>query len=571
MLLKTLKVKVNLGIKLALVVNLHIMNIHIRFPKVLILGILAFFLCTSAKWSNDLFEYSKNIEIFNAAFKEVGENYMEEVTPGDLMRKGLDAMLASLDPYTNFYSESQAEDARIEQQGEYGGVGCGLILRNGYPVVSDIVAGYAFAEADIRHGDILKKISGADMKGKTINQVRVFLRGAENTSFNLTIERNGEELEKNVIRKQIKQKNVPYFGVAKENIGYIHLDEFGQNAAMEIRNAYGELKAKNKIQYLILDLRNNGGGLLHEAVNIVGLFVGSNKLIVNMRGKSQSSNRPWLSENAINDLEIPLIVLVNSGSASASEVVSASLQDLDRAIIVGRNSFGKGLVQNYFQLPYGTQMKITTAKYYTPSGRCVQLKDYSKRNTDGSAKEIPLDKRKAFKTKNGRTVYDGGGVQPDVVVDEFAGQALFKLMMDEYLIFDFANEYRNKNNTIGDIANFSLPQVDFEKFKNESVIKLTEIIKNKLNSFFKDQLKDADLAKALIDNAAFLNKIETQVREKIQLFQKELKSKIETEIVKRYNSKSGIYELSFKIDPDLLESYSLFANPQKMESLFFPK
>ncbi|MBL7811099.1 MAG: S41 family peptidase [Bacteroidetes bacterium] len=543
------------------------MEIRLRIPKALAMAVLAFILSTGFRVYDDLFEFSKNLEIFSAAYKEVGKNFVDEVNPGILMRRGLDAMLAGLDPYTVYYSENQTEESLIDRQGEYGGVGCRVIIRDEYPMVSEVFGGYAFSTADIRTGDLLKSIAGQSMKGKSIPDVGTYLRGAPNTSLNIVIEREGVEMNKTITRMQVRSKNVPYYGMIDGQTGYVKLEEFGQNAASEIDNAIVSMKKDGKLKQIILDLRENGGGLLNEAVNIVGLFTGPGKLVVTMKGRTRESYKEWITQAGNNDREIPLVVLVNSHSASASEVVSGSLQDMDRAVIVGRQSFGKGLVQNFFQLPYRTQMKITTAKYYTPSGRCIQLLDYSKRNPDGSAGTIPDSLRRAFKTVGGRTVYDGGGIRPDVPVNEFAEQPLLKLMLEEFVLFDYANHYRNSHDKIENARSFHLTEEEFEGFVKTAEQKTVDVVKKKLKDQILKGIEDKVLAEKLIAGMQMETMLGPQIRERIQFYHDALKYMLEQEILERYYFGDAIYEHSFSGDPDIKEALSVFNDPGRLKRI----
>lgn len=520
-------------------------------PKALLLSLVALLLTSSFRIYDELFEYSKNLEIFSSAYKEVGKNFVDEVSPGDLMKKGLDAMLATLDPYTNYFSESQAEEALLDRQGEYSGVGCRVFIKNNYPVVSEVFGGYAFSKADIRPGDILKSISGQSMKGKSTGDVSVFLRGAPESAIDVEIEREGITIKKSVTRLSVVSKNVPYYGMLDENTGYVKLETFGQKAAQEIQNALTDLNKSGKLKYIVLDLRDNGGGLLNEAVNIVGLFTGPGKLVVKMKGRTPESNRDWTTSSTSAFVNIPLVVLVNSHSASASEVVSGSLQDMDRAIIVGRNSYGKGLVQNYFTLPYRTQMKITTARYYTPSGRCIQLLDYRNRNADGSAGKMPDSLRRKFMTNAGRTVMDGGGIRPDLEIEEFGGQPLLKFMVDEKLLFDFANHYRNTHESIATAKEFKLSDAEFADFSKDVAHKLSEVLEDKMREHFKKIIADADLADLLFDDSRFAVNLEKQVDAKMKQFENALRFQLTQEILKRYYYDNALYEGSFSGDPDI--------------------
>lgn len=544
------------------------MEFRIRIRKPYLLALLAFILSTGYKTYDDLFEFSKNLEIFSAAYKEAGKNFVDEVPPGTLMRKGLDAMLASMDPYTVYYSESQTEEAMIERQGEYGGVGCRVVIREKYPVVTEIFKGYAFHTADIRKGDILKTISGQDMLGKTVAEVGTFLRGAPNTSLSLTIERNGEKLPKTVTRVSVRTKAVPWFGMVNANTGYVKLDEFSLNCSQEIENAILALKKDNAgMKQLILDLRGNGGGLLHEAVNIVSLFVGPGKLVVNMKGRTRESNRDWTTQKPAVLPDMPLVVLVDAQSASASEVVSGSLQDMDRAVIVGRNSFGKGLVQNFFQLPYRTQMKITTAKYYTPSGRCIQLLDYSKRNADGSAGTVPDSLRKAFKTNSGRTVYDGGGIRPDFTVDMFGGEPLLKHILDENLLFDFGNAYRIKNDKLPE--NNLISDAEVDQFINDCAGKLKISLRRKIEESLNKSVPDKDLIKTIMASISDAQ-LESELKAHIIHFKKALTYRMGEEVLSRYDDENRIHKHMFSGDNDIAKALEILNNTEQYQKVLKP-
>lgn len=546
------------------------MEFKFKINRTALIAVLAFFLATGFKMYDDLFEYSKNLEIFSTAYKEVGKNFVDDVEPGDLMRKGLDAMLASLDPYTVFYSESQTEEALLDRQGEYNGVGCRVFIRNNYPVVSEVFPDYAFAKADIRPGDVILKISGQSMQGKTIGDISVYLRGAPETEVAIEIQRDGLRISKNVKRVQVVNKNVPYFGMLKDGVGYVKLDQFGQKASNEIHDALVSLNKEGKLKQIVLDLRDNGGGLLNEAVNIVGLFTGPGQLVVKMKGRARESIRDWNTSGVGPFINTPLVVLVNAHSASASEVVSGSLQDMDRAVVIGRNSFGKGLVQNYFQLPYRTQMKVTTAKYYTPSGRCIQLLDYRHRTSDGSAGKMPDSLRTAFKTRNGRVVFDGAGVRPDVEIDEFRGQQLLKLMMDERLLFDYANGYRNSHDKIADVKSFRLTEKELLDFIESTRGKLTEIILDKLKISLNKSLPDSLMVKDIMAMESLHARIDKEVNSKLHAFKSSLQYRLTQEILKRYYSGASLYESSFDGDPDLEAALGVLQNDEKYRRLLRP-
>ena len=459
----------------------------IRLPKWFLLCLCAFFLSQGNKVVDNLFEYSKNIEIFTALYRELGTNYVDEIEPGKLMKTGIDAMLKSLDPYTNFFTEYQAEEALIEKQGQYGGVGCRIMLRNHYPVVNFIEEGYAFSQADVRLGDIITHINGISLKDKTTDQLLSMVRGAPNTTFSIDIDREGKKISKQITRMAIKTASVSFSGLYQGDIAYVKLEEFGQHAADEIETSLKKMMEKTELKGVILDLRDNGGGLLNEAVQIVGLFVGENRSIVTLRGQNVTGPKNWITPNKALLPNTPLVVLVNEHSASASEVVSGSLQDMDRAVIMGQTSFGKGLVQNYASLPYRTQMKLTVAKYYTPSGRCIQRLRYDDRDENGIAKTLSISQKKAFKTQGGRTVYEGGGIDPDIALQPFQGLSILKWLEQENLIFDWANQ---QYNLMPDTVFHAITDQQYTQFTQfaikHSQIKLQEKLHKTLSSMYSD-------------------------------------------------------------------------------------
>ena len=459
----------------------------IRLPKWFLLCLCAFFLSQGNKVVDNLFEYSKNIEIFTALYRELGTNYVDEIEPGKLMKTGIDAMLKSLDPYTNFFTEYQAEEALIEKQGQFGGVGCRIMLRNHYPVVNFIEEGYAFSQADVRLGDIITHINGISLKDKTTDQLLSMVRGAPNTTFSIDIDREGKKISKQITRMAIKTASVSFSGLYQGDIAYVKLEEFGQHAADEIETSLKKMMEKTELKGVILDLRDNGGGLLNEAVQIVGLFVGENRSIVTLRGQNVTGPKNWITPNKVLLPNTPLVVLVNEHSASASEVVSGSLQDMDRAVIMGQTSFGKGLVQNYASLPYRTQMKLTVAKYYTPSGRCIQRLRYDDRDENGIAKTLSISQKKAFKTQGGRTVYEGGGIDPDIALQPFQGLSILKWLEQENLIFDWANQ---QYNLMPDTVFHAISDQQYSQFTQfavkQSQIKLQEKLHKTLSSMYSD-------------------------------------------------------------------------------------
>ena len=539
----------------------------IRLPKWLILCVSALLLSQGNKVVDNLFEYSKNIEIFTALYKELGTTYVDEVEPGKLMKTGIDAMLKSLDPYTNFFSEYQAEEALMERQGQYGGVGCKITIRNHFPTVDLIEEGYAFDLADVRLGDQITHINQLSLKDKSTEELLTLVRGAPNTSFKISLKRNGLALEKTITRMAIKSNSVSYSGLFQGNIAYIKLEEFEQNASKEIESSLKKMMEQTTLQGVILDLRDNGGGLLNEAVQIVGLFVGENKSVVTLRGQNVTGPTNWFTPNKAIAPNLPLVVLVNERSASASEVVSGSLQDMDRAVVMGQTSFGKGLVQNYVSLPYRTQMKLTTAKYYTPSGRCIQKLQYNNRDEAGQAKSLNKDQKRKFKTANGRTVYEGGGIDPDKFLDPYQGIAVLKWLEKEWILFDWANEqYNAKPDTLFQ----AITDQQFNQFLafaiNKSELALQAKFKQSLGSMYDDTLFIQKMSGLQINN----NALSANLKADILAHKEVIKRMLNKEMMQRKLKKMQFFKQWLEYDTETKEAANLLFNSSEYQQLLSP-
>ena len=440
------------------------MNHFKKYKKFSFFGTLAFFAIISFSFRDDLFQISKNLDIFASVYKDLNINYVDEVNTSKLMRTGIDAMLENLDPYTEFVPESEIEDYKMKYVStQYGGIGAAVIYRNGSVFVSDVFEGYPAQTSGMQAGDEIFSINAEPLKGKSNDQVSLLLKGPKETPLTIIVKRNGKSLEKVIKRAEIKQPNVTYYATLDGQIGYIKLDKFLENSAQEVKDALLDIQ-KNNPTGLVLDLRNNGGGILQEAVKILNLFVEKDIEVVVQKGKNPEKTIHYKTSTSPIALNLPLVVLVNSNSASASEIVAGALQDLDRAVIIGQRSFGKGLVQQTFNLPYNSLVKITIAKYYTPSGRCIQALDYTHRNEDGSVDKVSDSLLTLYKTKAGRSVYDGSGVYPDIFLEPLKYHQITGVLVNKFLIFDYATSFFSTHPNISAAKDFYLSDIDYQNF-----------------------------------------------------------------------------------------------------------
>ncbi len=544
------------------------------YQYVLIVSVIGFLSFKAVNNVTNYFEISKNLDIFASVYREVNTYYVDDVDAGKLMKKGIDEMLNSLDPYTNYFSEAEAEDFRFQMTGQYGGIGAQIGTKGDYIMVTDPYEGYPAQKEDMRAGDIIIDIEGKSTKGKNTSDISKLLKGSPGTKVKITIKREGEgELIKTLTRQEIHINNVPYSGMINDHTGYIRLASFTNDAGKEVKDALVELKKNSGLNSVILDVRGNPGGLLHESVNIVNVFIPQNQEVVSTRGKVNEWDKSYKTLNPAIDTEIPLVVLTNRSSASASEIVSGSIQDLDRGVVIGLKTFGKGLVQSTRQLSYNTQMKVTTAKYYTPSGRCIQALDYSHRNEDGSVGAVPDSLKKEFKTKSGRKVYDGGGVDPDVVVTHSSYSKLAESLISKQLIFDFATLYRLKHDKIVSAKEFHITDLEFDDFKKFIAGKDYDYMtaSEKALVEFKKKAEEEKYFDAIKDQYEILNKNLKHDKDADLVKNKtEITELLEEEIARRYYFQKARYEASFKNDEDVQEALKVFADKARYESLLKP-
>jgi carboxyl-terminal processing protease len=525
-----------------------------RFFKTLILvAIVALSAATTFQPDNNkYFEITKNIEIFTNLYKELNTYYVDDVDPGKLMRKGIDAMVESLDPFTNYISESDIEGYRFLTEGKYNGIGALSRQIDGYVTIVELYEGQPADKAGLKVGDQILAVDGRDARGKSVEELNEVLRGFPGTIVELTIQRPGKPGSTKLMltRGEVDVPNVPYHGMVSDDIGYVALTTFTRDAGRHVAEAVKEMKTKNSsLKGIILDLRGNGGGLLNEAVNVANIFIPRNELVVTTKGKVKEWDRAFKTLGTPVDEQIPLAVLIDKGSASASEIVCGVIQDYDRGILLGQRSYGKGLVQNTRDIGYNAKLKLTTAKYYIPSGRCIQSVEYK----NGEPVDIPDTRRTPFKTRSGRIVLDGGGVKPDIVLDQPADDAIIKALIEQNFIFDYATNFCLKHPTISAPADFRF--TDFDDF--------LQYVENKNFSYETEsekmfrQLKekaDKDGLKADAELKALETKIKALKKSDLAQYKETIVDLLEKEIVGRYFYQTGKVKIGLRNDREIEEA-----------------
>jgi carboxyl-terminal processing protease len=515
------------------------------------------------------FRIAKNLDIFFSLFRELNTFYVDEIDPDKLIKSGLDNMLKTLDPYTVYYPESEKDDFTFMTTGKYGGIGS-LVRNNGdYTIISEVYKDCPADKAGIKAGDLLKTVDGVSLKGLTTERVSDKLKGKPGTDINITVERNGKDIDYQLKREKISMPPVPYYGMIDSKTGYIRFTNFTQNCIADVKSALVSLKEKN-VQQIILDLRGNPGGLLTEAVEIVNLFVPQGSEIVSTKGKVKQFDEDFKTTREAVDDKIPLAVIINRGSASASEIVAGAIQDLDRGVIVGQRSYGKGLVQVTRPLSYNTQLKVTTAKYYIPSGRCIQARDFSHPNEDGSVGMIPDSLISEFKTKNGRTVKDGGGIAPDVeIIPEPLSQISTELYI-RYFIFDFATEYFWSHPDVKSIDQFNFSDKDYSDFKaflNKRKFSYQTVTEESFNDLIVSAKREKyyEIHKDLFN--ALEKDLEHDLDQDLTLFKDEITEMIEDEIISRYFYEGGAISWTIRKDEQVLKALEILNNRSRYNSI----
>jgi len=517
-------------------------------------------------------ELVKNLDIYYTLFRELNMFYVDETDPEKLVTTSINAMLSSLDPYTSYISEADMDDFQFQTTGEYGGIGS-LIRKSGNQVmIAEPYEGFPAAKAGVRAGDVILEVDGVSTKDMEIEGVSDKLKGKPGTELSLLIERYNEEkaLKLKLVREKISILNVPYYGMIDPGTGYIRISNFTTGASLEVENAFKELKREHKLTSLVLDLRSNPGGLLIEAVRICNLFVDKGEMIVNTRGKVKQWDSEYSTTREPLDKEVPLVVMVNRGSASASEIVAGALQDLDRAVVVGQRTFGKGLVQTSRPLKYNAQLKVTTAKYYIPSGRCIQALDYTNRNQDGSVGVVPDSLITEYKTQNGRLVYDGGGIQPDFeVIPEMLSEIALQLYTQS-MIFNFASRYRNTHNEIEQPDKFSLSDEDYSLFKafiEESNFEFRTASEKAFAQLLKSAKREKYYGLAEAEFASLGEKLSHDNLKDLETFQVEIRQILTEEIVNHYYYQAGRILSQIQEDPQLDKAREIFSEPGMLKGV----
>ena len=522
----------------------------------------------------DDFKITRSLDIYYSLFRELNIFYVDEVNPEKLVETSIESMLESLDPYTKYIPEKEMDDFEFMTTGNYGGIGALIRKEGDYAIISQPYKDFPADKSGLKAGDVLKKINGESIKGWKLEEVSDKLKGIPETTVKLTIERmdQQEPLQKEVVRQDLHINSVPYYGMTdpEQGVGYIRLTKFTQGSGQEVRTAFSRLKSNNEMNAVVLDLRSNPGGLLMEAVNVANIFVPMGKEIVSTQGRVEKWNQSYATQKQPLDTNIRLIVLVNRASASASEIVAGAIQDLDRGVVVGKRTFGKGLVQATRPLSYNSKLKVTTAKYYIPSGRCIQAKDYSNRNEDGSVGEVPDSLIQEFTTANGRKVYDGGGIRPDVEVDHGDLSQIEISLITKNLIFDFATHYALNNDTIPPVEKWEVDDQTYASFRTflkgkewdyttESEEKLKELVETAKEEQYYER------AEATLEELG--KKLSHNKQNDLERYKESIKARLEEEIASRYYYQKGGIKAGLEDDGQVEKALSLATDTSRYRAI----
>jgi carboxyl-terminal processing protease len=540
-----------------------------KIKKYSLIVLVTFTLLISIGFQSKFFEVAKQIDIYTTLFKELNMYYIDEVNPAELTNKAIGNMLENLDPYTRYYDEQGVEDARIKGTGEYGGIGAVTKYHNKELTIREIYKNSPAEKAGLRVGDKILKIDDIEVADFDNDGILALLNGLPKTRVNLQLERENDSFSIEIVREKVEIKAVPYFTILGEDIGYISFVKFNSKAGKEVKNAFLDLKDEG-MKKLIIDVRSNPGGLLNEAVNIANYFVPKDKIIVQTKAKIEKWSQTFKTKNEPLDLEIPIIILVDDRSASASEILAGSLQDYDRAVIIGERSFGKGLVQRYRELSYGTQMKLTISKYYTPSGRCIQELDYTNRDKKGNVPKFSDVERKAFKTEIGRTVFGGGGILPDIEIEKVETSKTTTALFNSEAFFNFITRYVNENKSIAKPSEFNLNDKDYEQFlkylsvNHKDFQTATEAEFEKAKKQANKENLDENLSKSY---ASLIDDLRKEKIKELNKNKKEILDKLTEEIVKRYYYSEGVYQQKVVFDSEISKAVSVLNNESEYRKI----
>ncbi len=530
---------------------------------------------TQADKNKRYFDINKSIDIFNSVIRELDMFYVDSVKVDSLINSTIRTMLARMDPYTEYYAEENITDLQFMTTGEYGGIGAIISYNDNRVVINEPYKGLPADRAGLKAGDTILQIDGSDMRKATVKEVSDKLKGMPGTSLKLRIHRPGEKKsrEMKLVREKIEIDPITYADVLNDNVGYLHFSGFTNGSSDRVKETVLDLKRRGA-ESLVIDLRGNGGGILDEAVNVVNLFVKKGVEIVSTRGKVKQWDRSYRPQYQPIDTLMPIVVLIDTGSASASEIVAGSLQDLDRAVIIGNRSFGKGLVQTPRDLPYGGNIKITTSKYYIPSGRCIQALDYSHRNPDGSVARVPDSLTQVFRTRNGREVRDGGGIIPDYVIPQEKSGTIGYYLLADNIIFNFVTEWAMKHPTVDAPESFQLSDADYEEFKQ--YVKGRDFQYDQMSNSSLQSLKEIMEFEGYFSNAseefnALKKKLQPDLDRDLELFGKEIRKMIETEIMQRYYYKEGVLMYELRDDPVLKKAREVLKNRELYDRTLQPQ
>ncbi|HEY9048954.1 MAG TPA: S41 family peptidase [Ohtaekwangia sp.] len=545
---------------------------RLKWPLILALGVISAFAFRAP--AEKYFDIAKSLDIFATLFKEINAYYVDEVEPQKLIRKGIDGMLESLDPYTDYIPEDEIESFRISTTGQYGGIGALIGIVNKKTVITFPYKNFPAYRSGLRVGDELIAVDGKNIQGRPTSEVSALLKGQPKTELEVKVKRYGQkdDLTFRIKREKINVDNLAYYGLVEPTIGYVRLDDFTPGAASEVSAAVIELRQRGATR-IILDLRENPGGLLYEAVNVVSLFIPRGEEVVSTKGKVEEWNKTYTTLNSPVDTDIPMVVLVSEGSASASEIVAGSLQDYDRAVLIGKKTFGKGLVQTTRPLAYNSQLKVTTAKYYIPSGRCIQALDYTHRKDDGTVERVADSLKSEFSTKAGRKVYDGGGLDPDVDVEYEPVGTITSALIGSGLIFEFASRYCAENPVSPDLKSFHLSDKDYDRFisfiKENKFTYATPLERN-TKQLIETARKEKYYNELESQLNTLKNKIDASKATDMVRFKSEIMQALEEQIAFHYTQNDGQAEVSLPRDKAVLEARKILNDAAAYKKILSP-